>query len=63
MLPYIVLLLMAVGPLVSPEWRSEWWSWALSGVSILALIGLAYGRWLEIRSQQAMIDMERNQRR
>lgn len=55
----LFLLLIAVGIWLVPDLRSNPW-WVIGSIAIfLGAIGLAYGRWLEIRSKQAMIDDER----
>lgn len=55
----LFLVLIAVGILLTPELRSQP-VWLIgAGLVFLGAIGLAYGRWLKIRSQQAMIDMEK----
>jgi hypothetical protein len=59
-----ILLLFAVGPLLSDDLRSQPLVWALSGLSWLGLIGLAYGKWREFQAREAMIEMnERDKRR
>ena len=58
-----LLVLLAIGALLSPDLRSNPLTWIIAGAVFLGAAGLVYGWWLNIRSQQAMIDTERNTRR
>ena len=57
------LVLLAIGALLHPDYNGNPLTWLIAGAIILGAAGLVYGWWLNIRSQQAMIDTERNTRR
>lgn len=59
----LFLVLIAVGILLSPDLRSNPVALLIAAFIFLGAVGLAYGKWLDIRSKQAMIDNERNTRR
>ena len=58
-----LLVLLAVGALLSPDLRANPWTWLVAGVIFLGAAGLVYGWWLDLRSKQSMIDLERHNRR
>ena len=57
------LVLLAIGALMVPEYRANPITWLISGAIILGAIGIMYRNYLAVRSDQAMIDTERNTRR
>lgn len=58
-----ILILMAFGIFASPDLRSNPLLDILAALVLLGAIGLIYGRWLDVRSKQAMIDLERQNRK
>ena len=57
----VFLMLLAVGAVIA--YPGEPIAWVFAAIIFLGAGGLVYGRWLEIRSQQAMIDLEKRGRR
>lgn len=58
----LFLVLIAVGIWLVPDLRSQP-AWLLGSVLVLlGAAGLAWRQWLAIRSDQAMIDLERRKR-
>lgn len=58
----LILVLGAVGILLSPDLRANPLAVVFAVFILLGAAGLAYGKYLRIRSQQAMIDLERRKR-
>lgn len=60
---FFFLLLVPIAVLTSPDLRSNPIALIIGGLCLLAVIGLAYGKYLQIASQHAMIDLDKRDRR
>lgn len=58
-----LLVLLAIGALLSPDLRANPITWVICGLIFLGAVGLVWRNWLSVRAEQAMIDTERNTRR
>lgn len=54
-----ILVLIAIGVFLSPDLRSNPIAIGLAVLVLLGAGGLVYGQWLDVRSKQAMIDLDK----
>lgn len=59
----LFLILAAIGVFITPDLRSNPIAVILAVLCILGVVGLAYGKYLEVGSKQAMIDLDKRDRR
>lgn len=55
----LILVLIAIGVFLSPDLRSNPIAVVLAVLVLLGAGGLVYGQWLDVRSKQAMIGLDR----